>query len=83
MTGVLSELVAILVGGIQALAKGIAGGLAEMAQALFLKPGATAGTYTNELSAFGGIVAIFAGISLAVGLTTLVTKWIMSLGARN
>lgn len=52
-----------------------------MAEAAFLVKGATDGTYT--LSMFGGIVAIFAGIALAVGLTTLVTKFIMSLGGRN
>lgn len=51
-----------------------------MAQAAFLVAGDN-GTYT--LSMFGGIVAIFAGIALAVGLTTLVTKFIMSLGGRN
>lgn len=50
-----------------------------MAVALFLdKTGET-----PQLSMFGGIIAIFAGIALAVGLTTLVTKFIMSLGARN
>lgn len=50
-----------------------------MAQAVFLD---TTGE-TPKLSMFGGIIAIFAGIGLAVGLTTLVTKFIMSLGARN
>ena len=50
-----------------------------MAQAVFLD---TAGD-TTKLSVFGGIIAIFGGISLAVGLTTLVTKFIMSLGSRN
>lgn len=50
-----------------------------MAQALFLD---TTGE-TPKLSMFGGIVAIFGGIALAVGLTTLVTKFIMSLGGRN
>ena len=51
-----------------------------MAQALFLD---TSGEGTPKLSMFGGIVAIFGGIALAVGLTTLVTKFIMSLGGRN
>lgn len=51
-----------------------------MAQAVFLD---TSVEGTTKLSMFGGIIAIFAGISLAVGLTTLVTKFIMSLGARN
>lgn len=79
MPSVLTEIVNILVGGLSAMASGIASGLKDMTTALFLD---TSGD-TTTLSTFGGVVAIFAGISLAVGLTTLVTKWIMSLGARN
>lgn len=79
MDAVLVDIVDILVGGLSAMASGIAGGLKDMTTALFLD---TTGDSTT-LSTFGGVVAIFAGISLAVGLTTLVTKWIMSLGARN
>lgn len=82
MTNVLSEIVSLLVGGVQTMATGIAQGLNGMATALFVT-----GTGTSSdpygLSTFGAIVAVFAGIALAVGLTTLVTKWIMSLGARN
>ena len=75
MTAVLQEIVQILVAGISALAEGIGSGLNDMATALFLDG--------EKLSTFGGITAIFGGIGFAVGLTTLVTKWIMSLGARN
>jgi hypothetical protein len=78
MSAVLTEIVEILVGGITSMATGIGSGLNAMAQGLFLD-----GTDSKKLSVFGGIVAIFGGIALAVGLTTLVTKWIMSLGARN
>ena len=82
MSAVLQEIVSILVGGLQSMASGIAQGLNTMATALFVTgEGTTASPY--QLSVFGGIVAVFAGIALAVGLTTLVTKWIMSLGARN
>lgn len=82
MASVLSEIVGILVGGLTDMASGIASGLNSMATALFVTgTGTTSDPY--KLSTFGGVVAIFAGISLAVGLTTLVTKWIMSLGARN
>lgn len=79
---IVGEIVQILVSGIQGLASGIGQGLNSMAQALFITGDGTTGSpYT--LSTFGAIVAVFAGIALAVGLTTLVTKWIMSLGARN
>lgn len=79
MSSVLQEIVSILVGGIQSMASGIAGGLNSMAESLFIDNSGT----TPALSTFGGIVAIFGGIALAVGLTTLVTRWIMSLGGRN
>lgn len=79
MTSILTEIVSILVGGIQGMASGIGSGLNQMATSLFID---TTGN-TQTLSVFGGLVAVFGGIALAVGLTTLVTKWIMSLGARN
>lgn len=79
MTAILTEIVQILVGGIQGMASGIGSGLNQMATSLFID---TTGN-TQTLSVFGGLVAVFGGIALAVGLTTLVTKWIMSLGARN
>lgn len=79
MTSILTEIVSILVGGIQGMASGIGSGLNQMATSLFID---TTGQ-TQTLSVFGGLVAVFGGIALAVGLTTLVTKWIMSLGARN
>ena len=83
MTSILSQIVEILVGGITGMAQGIGSGLNEMASALFITTTGEGANATQTLSTFGGIVAIFGGIALAVGLTTLVTKWIMSLGARN
>lgn len=78
MGNVLSEFMQLLVGGITELATGIASGVSEMAKALFLEV-SEQGAVTG-LSVFGGIVAIFAGISLAVGVTTRVYTWITSLG---
>ena len=79
MANALQEFVNILVGGIQSLASGIASGVSEMAQELFLSTDATTHA-VNGLSTFGGIVAIFAGLALAVGITTRVYLWITSLG---
>lgn len=73
---VLGEFVQILVGGIKDLAAGIAGGVVDMAKALFLDTSNS----TVKLSMFGGIIAIFAGIALAVGITTKVYLWVTSLG---
>ena len=80
---IITEIVEILVAGIQGLASGIGGGLNDMASALFLTTTGTGSEAVTTLSTFGALVAVFGGIALAVGLTTLVTKWIMSLGGRN
>lgn len=80
MGNVLSEFVQILVGGITDVATGIGAGANEFVTDLFLTVG-TDGTVTG-LSTFGGTVAIFGGISLAIGLTTLVFNWVRSIGNR-
>lgn len=79
MTAVLTEFLSIMVGGISTLATGIAGGIVEMVKALFLKVDSTTHAVTG-LSDFGGVVALFAGIALAVGITTRVYLWVTSLG---
>lgn len=81
MTAVLTEFINLLVGGISAMASGIGSGIQELVTQVFLTTD-TGGAVTG-LSAFGGVIAIFGAISLAVGLSTLVVKWVMSIGARN
>ena len=80
---ILGQIVDILVGGLTSMAQGIGSGLNSMVTALFIETATVEGVTTYSLSAFGSVVAIFGGIALAVGLTTLVTKFIMSLGGRN
>lgn len=77
MTAILSEIIEILIAGITGIAGGIGSGLTTLAQSIFL--GSAAGT----LSVFGGLVVVFAGISLAIGLCRWVVDWITSLGSRN
>lgn len=79
MTTVLEEFIEILVSGIVSMAEGIANGVVAMASNLFLKTNATSGA-VEGLSVFGGIVAIFAGLALAVSITTKVYTWVTSLG---
>lgn len=79
MVEILNEIIDLLVGGLTSMAEGIGSGLNDMATSLFV----TNVDGVESLSTFGGIIAIFGGIGLCVGLTTMVTKWIMSLGARN
>lgn len=77
MTAILQEIIKILVAGISGIATGVGQGLTTLAQTLFL------GTEAGTLSVFGGLVVVFAGISLAIGLCRWVVDWITSLGARN
>lgn len=79
MAQVLQQFVEILVSGIVSLAEGIAGGVVAMAKALFLETNAETGAVSG-LSVFGGIVAIFAGLALAISITTRVYTWVTSLG---
>ena len=79
MLTVLQEFMQILGGGIVSLAQFIATGVVTMAKALFLEVDAGTGAVTG-LSIFGGIVGIFAGIALAVGITSKVYTWVTSLG---
>lgn len=78
MGEVLNEFVSTLVGGISGIASGIGEGVNGFVQDLFLTVGAD-GAVTG-LSTFGGVVAVFGGISLAVGLTTLIFNWIRNIG---
>ena len=80
MSAILTSIVELLTGGLTGMATGIGGGLNQAVTNLFI---ATGDGGTQSLSTFGAVVAIFAGIGLAVGLTTLVTKWVMSLGSRK
>lgn len=79
MANVLQQFVEILVSGIQSLATGIAEGVVTMAKALFLEVDSTTHAVTG-LSVFGGIIAIFAGLALAIAITTRVYTWVTSLG---
>lgn len=78
MIPILQEIISILVAGISGIATGIGDGLTALVKSLFLT-----GTDTMTLSVFGGLVVVFAGISLAIGLCRWVVDWITSLGARN
>lgn len=81
MSTVLSEFMELLVGGIVTLAEGIAAGIIAMVKALFLETATVEGVETvTGLSVFGGVLAIFCAIGLAVGVTSKVFIWITNLG---
>lgn len=77
MTAVLQEIISLLVGGISQMATGIGTGLSALANSIFLETG-TGGT--QQLSTFGGLIVVFGGIALAIGLSRFVVNWVTSLG---
>lgn len=80
MAAVLQELISLLVGGITGIASGIGTGLSTLVKDMFLEgSGTDADPYA--LSIFGGVIGIFGGIALAIGLSRLVFNWIVSLGS--
>lgn len=85
MTGVqiMQSVIEILVGGITQVAKGIGGGLSTLAQSVFLQTTGEGDSATTSLSTFGVLIIVFAGISLAIGLSRWVVNFVASLGARN
>lgn len=76
MTGVVTEIISILVAGLSEMATGIGSGLTALATSIFLDSTGD----TTKLSVFGGLVCVFGGISLAVGLSRWVVNWVSSLG---
>lgn len=85
MTGVqiMQAVIEILVGGITQVAQGIGSGLSTLAQSVFLVTTGEGASAKTELSTFGVLIVVFAGISLAIGLSRWVVNFVASLGARN
>lgn len=77
---ILSQIIEILVGGITGIATGVGTGLSDLVKSIFL---VTAEGGTTELSTFGVMIVVFAGISLAIGLSRWVLQFLTSLGSRN
>lgn len=76
---IVTQIVQILVAGITQLGTGIGEGVSNFATAL-----AFTGTGENRtLSVYFVLVIVFAGVSLAIGLTRLIFGWLESLGARS
>lgn len=79
MTAVLTEIISLLVGGITGIATGIGQGLSNLVTSIFLEGEGDA----MGLSVFGGVIVVFAGVTLAIGLSRWVTNWVTSLGGSN
>lgn len=74
MSAILQEIITLLTSGITQMATGIGSGLTNLVQNIFLNDD---GTGLNE---FGGILILFAGLSLAIGLSRWVVNWLTSFG---
>lgn len=81
MTTILTEIISLLVAGITGIATGIGEGLSNLVQSIFLTVSETGAV--EGLSTFGGLIIVFAGVSLAIGLSRWVVNWVTSLGASN
>ena len=79
MTAILQEIISLLVGGITGLATGIGQGVSSLVSNIFIDSTGT----TQALSTFGGVVVVFAGVSLAIGLCRWVMNFLTSLGAKK
>ena len=79
MSAVVTEIITTLTSGIAGMATGLGTGLSTLVKSIFLDSTAE----TTKLSTFGGLIVVFAGISLAVGLSRWVVNWVTSLGASH
>ena len=79
MSAVVTEIISTLTAGISGMATGIGTGLSTLAKSIFLDTTAE----TMKLSTFGGLIVVFAGVSLAIGLSRWVVNWVTSLGASH
>ena len=79
MVAFLQSIIEILVGGITGIATGVGEGLQTLVKNIFVS-GAGTSTDPYTLTVFGGLIVVFAGISLAIGLCRFVMNFVTSFG---
>lgn len=82
MLGIMQNAIALLTGGLVGLARGIGEGIVALVKNIFFEINATTGAVTG-LNEFGMIIFLFAGISLAIALSTRIYMMLSSLGNRR
>ena len=76
MSGLLTEIISLLVAGLQTFATGLGSGLNNLVRAIFID---TSGE-TLALSTMGGVIVIFGAIAISVGLSKWVVNFLTSWG---
>lgn len=79
MSAILNEIVTLLTGGITGVASGVGQGVSTLVSDIFIDSTGS----TQALSVFGGVIVVFAGVSLAIGLCRWVMNFLTSLGAKK
>lgn len=79
MQAILTEIVTLLTGGISGIASGVGAGVSTLVTSIFIDNTGN----TQVLSVFGGVIVVFAAISLAIGLCRWVMNFLTSLGAQK
>ena len=82
-TALIQEILGMLGEGVSTLGTNIATGVGDTAKALFVVETTTSSGTTYNLSVFGTIIVVFAGVAIAIGLTKLVMHFVMSLGGKS
>lgn len=79
MQAILTEIISLLTGGITGVASGVGNGVSTLVTDIFI----TTNEGVQALSVFGGVIVVFAGVSLAIGLCRWVMNFLTSLGAKK
>lgn len=76
MVALLQEIVQLLTSGLVYMAQGVGGGMDAFVTSIFLDSASA----TPALSTTGGIIIVFAAISLSIGLGRLIANYLFGLG---
>lgn len=71
-----TQLVTYIVNAFNTFITGIGSGVAEFFQQIFLTNTGTTENPVYELSTFAAVSLVMLGVSLAIGVTTLVVHWV-------
>ena len=85
MTGaqIMQEIITIMTSGIVEFAQKLGQGISALVKSVFLETIGEGASATTQISTFGVLVLVFAGIALTIGLSRLLVSWISTLGGRN